>query len=282
MGVISIKSQVYTAQVSKNEPFTVFGSLKSMFLGRLNREKVNRILLKFSLHEIPADVEILKATLKIYVQFAGLQTTEDFTPYPLTKDWSVHTVNWHNQPPFDSNIRGETVRIAREGFYTFNITNLVEKWYQQEIPNFGIVLKGMELEDDTQKRVTTIIHSPLEPAVEIYYAPKCNCQCICSNGTAFIEKIEELDTDQFFRYSSSNNTSLIKEITYFAQNVGNKVIIVKLQVSPDNVNYVNDPGSVELMPGEMKPLVPRYYAKFTRIAAKNIYEGDTSKIKIWY
>ncbi|MEW9124592.1 MAG: DNRLRE domain-containing protein, partial [Thermotaleaceae bacterium] len=154
MGTVIVNPQVTTGQISLEMPSKVYGLSKSMFMGRADTLKIYRVLMEFPISMIPEHCTILKATLKIYVQFAGTRILSSFTPYGLQEPWSPLTLNWNNQPSFYSQISGDTLHFGREGFYSFNITKLVSKWYQQEIPNYGLIIKNNEVEKGTLKRIT--------------------------------------------------------------------------------------------------------------------------------
>lgn len=279
--MVSIRTPVEIAQISKNRPHTVFGDLKSMFMGRWDSKKINRILFKSPIDVIPEGVKIMKANLKIYVQYVGNSRASEFIPYAVGQDWSIQTVNWINQPTYFSHIKGQGIKITSAGFYSFNITHLVEKWYKGDIGNFGIVLRNDEITNNTDIRVSTIINSSLAPVVEIFYAQESKYQCICKDIT-FKEKVEEIETGPDYQFSPTINTAKTKDVSFFLRNIGEKDLRVKIQISPDDVNYIDNPGDIILKPNEMEVFIPTYFTKYLRVAAKNINNNETSILKIWY
>ncbi|MBB6215720.1 hypothetical protein HNQ80_001809 [Anaerosolibacter carboniphilus] len=280
MSTVIINPQVEVAQVSLAEPSRVFGMRKSMHLGRTDFKKIYRMLFKFPISMIPHDCVILKALLKIYVQYTGCNILSSFAPYALQEDWSLFTLNWNNQPAFYTMLTGEPRYLSSEGFYAFNITKLVSMWYNNEIPNYGLIIKNDEVQNKTAKQINAITNSVLAPMVEISYVPKCETQVI---PTHFISQVEELNTDELYSFSSAINTSLTKTITYHIENLGNTPVEILLQVSANPINFINDSSTPKIIaPHELVYAIPYTFAKYLRIAAKNIHPGETSKLKIWY
>ncbi|MBF8984555.1 DNRLRE domain-containing protein [Lutibacter sp. B2] len=273
-----INSHVETAQISSNEAFRIFGPCKTMHVGRKNVSTFYRMLFKFPITMIPDHCIISKALLKIYVQYAARNNTSLYTPFALTEDWSVSTVNWDNQPLFDPSTPGETKSMTTGGFYTFNITDMVSKWYDHGIENYGLILKNEEIQDMTYNQIITVENPISSPTVEITYTPITPIPT-----TRFIEDITEMDTSDSWRFSDTVNASLTKTITCHVENLGSTPVEVRFQSSPDDINFVCDcfQGKI-LLPSEMVWLTPYSFAKYGRVAVKNINAGETSRIKIWY
>ena len=78
------------------------------------------------------------------------------------------------------------------------------------------------------------------------------------------------------------NTSLTKTVMFFVKNLGVHDITANLQVSPDGINFINEPAQIIVGMNAIKFIVPCIFAKFTRVAVKNVNCGETSRAKIWY
>lgn len=281
MESITTTFQAKATQISSNEPSKVFNLCKKMYLGRINSNNIYRILLNFPAHMIPNKCIILKSTLRLYSQAALGKDISSYTPFVLSEDWSTNTVTWNNQPNFDINISGQTLPITGVGFYTFNITEIFTKWYTNKIPNFGLIIKNLELQNQTYAQIKTIINSILAPTIEITYIPKFQIQA--PDLIKFIEYSEYICTNELFQFSTILDISMTKNITCNIQNLGNTEVEIHLQLSPDGINFYNDcPICKIISPHELVHMTPYVYAKYGRIAAKNVTGGETSKIKIWY
>lgn len=275
-----INPQVEAAQISLAEPSKVFGIRKSMYVGRVESKKVYHILFKFPISMLPNDCVILKAILKIYVQFTGVRTSSLFTPFALQEDWSLDTVNWNNQPMFYTMYTGEPRYLTREGFYAFNITKPVDMWYSHKIPNYGLIIKSNEKYNHTAKQIITIVNSTLAPTVEIYYAPKYKAQFF---PTRFVSQVEEMETDELYSFSSVINVSLTKTITFHIENLGNTSVEILVQVSANRTDFIDDCSTPKVIGShELVYVIPYTFSKYLRIAAKNVNPGEKSKLKIWY
>lgn len=280
MSFVTTRSPINAAQISLAKPNKVFGNHKSMYMGKVDCKNIYRILLKSCIAMIPEECTILKAVLRIYVQFTGNNTLVIFTPYAIKENWSAETLTWNNQPAFYPSIKGESLSLSKEGFYCFNITSLVSMWYKNEIPNYGLIMFNDPSHNKTVKQINTVINSNLAPMVEISYVPKCEIQVI---PTHFISQVEELDTDELYTFSSIINTSLTKMITYHVENLGGPPVEIRLQVSANLTDFINDSTTPKIIGShETVYAIPYTFSKYLRIAARNIHPGETSKIRIWY
>lgn len=280
MSSVSIFPQTVTAQISSYQPDTVFGLCSTMHLGRKNESSIYRILFKFPVSIIPNQCFILKAILKIYIRYAGLLTPIAFTPYALSQDWSFQTVTWNNQPAYYPTVAGETKLIQKGDFHTFNITRMITKWYENEIMNYGLIIKSEELQDQSYMQINTDLNSDLSPVIEIAYTQKSKINIVSSR---YISGNEEIDTAGSYSFSSIVDISLTKTITCHIKNLGSTPVEVKYQTSPNGIDFIDDCSNPRILPGhEMIWLVPYSFAKYGRIAARNIDPTETSRIKIWY
>ncbi|MBF8984554.1 DNRLRE domain-containing protein [Lutibacter sp. B2] len=278
-----IQPQVETAQISMQKPNRIFGFCTTMYIGKKHLNDVYRILFNFPILEIPAECIILKAVLRIYVQFAGMYKKSLFTPYALEENWSIDTVKWNNQPPFYPTVSGESKYITRSTFYTFNITDMVSKWYNHEISNYGFIIKNEEIQNQTYKEITTVKNDALSPTIEITYSPKIHIQPQPPVPTRFIEETEDIDTDELYRFSSVMNTSLTKTITCYVENLGDTPVEILLQISPNNIHFCDDCSTSKIIePHTLTHVVPYTFSKYGRIAVRNVTPGETSRIRIWY
>ncbi|QEK12486.1 DNRLRE domain-containing protein [Crassaminicella thermophila] len=280
MDIVKIYPQVEVAQISSYENNKIFNLCKCMYLGKKNTNNVYRILFKFPVSSIPDQCLILKATLKLYVQYAGTLMSSSFTPYALSQPWNLQTVTWNNQPSFYSTLSGETKLIKRVGFHSFNITEMVTKWYRHEIINYGLIIKNNELLDKSYKQINTVTNSNLAPTAEIIYTSKSE---VSIASTRFVSSIEEINTDGPYSFSSTINMSLTKTVTCHIKNLGNFPVEVKYQMSPNGIDFVDDCPETRIIPGNgMIWFVPYSFAKYGRIAARNVDPTKTSRIRIWY
>ncbi|MGV8980204.1 DUF6385 domain-containing protein [Clostridium sp.] len=103
-----------------------------------------------------------------------------------------------------------------------------------------------------------------------------------SPPTKFIDISEEFDTNDLYSFSELINTSLTKTVMYFVKNIDIYEITAHLQVSPNGIDFINEPTVITLDSNILKFIVPCIFSKFTRVAVKNIYSGETSRVKIWY
>lgn len=270
------------AQIMSNKPLENYGNIPAMFLGRYTSNCICRILFKFPITSLPRNAVILQAKFDI-TSFSNTMGSppKKVTPYALTENWSVDTVNWDNQPPYNTEISGETLNMDKGMQHEFDITSIVRKWYNDEIPNYGVILKSDEIKDGTYIRLVTNTSKSFGPSVDITYQLKSKCVCEVI-ATEFIEEIEILDANESYIFSIARDTSLTKTVTYFIENLGENSVAANLQISPNGVNFIEDSGSKIIKNNETAILIPYVFAKYTRVRVKTIEKNEKSKIKIWY
>lgn len=277
-----IKPPIEIAQINMARPYKNFSNAPAMCLGRYDKQHIYRILIKFPITAIPKDAIIIEAKLKLCITVGGIGQPNLVTPYAIMQNWLVDTVTWENQPLFDTNTCSTGMDMKKSGLYTFDITPIVQKWYETEGYNNGLVLKNNEFRDAAFAKVLTDTDRKYSPIVKIKYALKCHSDCntACSQ---FVEAVEEMTTTWVEHYSIARNTSLGRLCTYFISNIGNQDIVAKLQISPDNIVFVDDNGgNYTVKPGETAAMVPYVFAKFTRVAVRNVNMYESSKVKLWY
>lgn len=282
MEPLCINPNIAIAQIMSNKPSKNYGNIPAMFLGRYTSDCICRIVFRVPITSLPQNAAILKAKFDI-TSFSNTMGSppQKVTPYALTENWSVDTVNWDNQPAFNTEIYGESLNMCKGMQHEFDITSIVRKWYSNEIPNYGIVLKSDEIKDGTYIRLVTNTSRSFGPSIDITYQLKSKCVCEVI-PTKFIEELEVLDTNESYIFSIARDTSLTKTVTYFIENLGENSVAANLQVSPDGVNFVEDSERKIIKNNKTTILIPYVFAKYTRIRVKTIDKNKKSKVKIWY
>ncbi len=69
-----------------------------------------------------------------------------------------------------------------------------------------------------------------------------------------------------------------RAVTVFAKNTGENSASIFLQNSPNGLDFVEDPQSLELEAGKMGYLVPYIFSKYTRAVARST---QTASVCLW-
>ncbi|PKL57909.1 MAG: hypothetical protein CVV34_05075, partial [Methanomicrobiales archaeon HGW-Methanomicrobiales-5] len=145
--------------------------------------------LQFDLSDIPAGVTITKAELKLYSPYT-FTNTMDIEAHKITRSWIEGTGNgsqtnngatwyrydgvnlWANYGgDYDSTIVCTTQVGTNSGWYVWDITNLVQGWFNGTEANNGIILKGSN-EYSTYRQFWSSDHSDQtwRPKLVVTYA----------------------------------------------------------------------------------------------------------------
>lgn len=279
-----IRPAVYIGQLMSKNYSEYLDNYSFMRIGRYDTENLFRIVFKSSINKIPHNAKIVDATLIITIKHAGSGYPNIITPYALMEDWELESVTWENQPYYNPKIFGESINVRRRCQCKIKITSMVQKWYKNEISNYGFILKNDEIQDKTTSKILVDMDSTYRPIIKISYILKDPEEKeLCEKpADKFIEEVEEFNTSDVFRFSTLKNTSLNSTVTFLVKNIGINTITAHVQVSPDGINYIDEPFQPLIGTTEIKCLVPSIFLKFTRIAVKNVIPNETSRVKIWH
>lgn len=155
MTVITLRPSQST-YISSWYPEQNFFSSTALFAGRFMQEgDIYRSLLQFNLDNIPRISTIDSAQLNLHMNDNHLGSGGAFIRVQcLFNSWSQETANWINQPGTNptgiNRVWDGSVYISHyvsNGFVSIDLSDLVRKWVNGSIPNYGLQLAGNELEN---------------------------------------------------------------------------------------------------------------------------------------
>jgi hypothetical protein len=120
-----------------------------------------RLLFKFDLPSNLNDKRIDYAQIVFYAHVDTLSRHSLlFGGYALTTDWNKSTVSWSNPWATEGGDYNDSLyeiglaKAKGDGKIRFNITHLVEKWVQESVPNYGILIIPLE----EHRKITELVH----------------------------------------------------------------------------------------------------------------------------
>lgn len=134
--------------------------------------------IKFNLATLPANPNIAKATLRLYVD--AVVGGGSFDVYQLNSSWNENTLTYNNAPALGISATGShPVAITASSlnqFVLIDITSLVQGWANGTIPNNGVALalttSGGSFSFDSKESVLTSHHPELEIALNGAVGPQ--------------------------------------------------------------------------------------------------------------
>lgn len=111
---------------------------------------VYRTFLQYDLSAIPAEAEILSATLQVYVA-SGNDNYKSSKCYIglMLGEWEEATsLNWNTQPAHQGSDGGTTTpqispSIGISNWLEIDITAIVKQWHYGIFPNYGVILRAV-------------------------------------------------------------------------------------------------------------------------------------------
>ncbi|MFQ5611364.1 MAG: DNRLRE domain-containing protein, partial [Anaerolineae bacterium] len=150
-GTLKAFQAVADAEVRQGNPAENFGIEPIMGAGYDNYTPENRLiqraLLRFDVsHFLPPGSTIHQATLSLYMVGYCDVGSSTFQTYRVTDDWFELTTTWNNQPSFAEGYGSTVIPVGGTtfGWYTFDVTALVQAWVNGDYPEYGLMIRGPE------------------------------------------------------------------------------------------------------------------------------------------
>ncbi|MBN1220249.1 MAG: DNRLRE domain-containing protein [Anaerolineae bacterium] len=149
-GLVRTFKTVADAEVRQRNPTTNYGIEPTMGAGYDNytaeRRLRHRSLLDFNVATfLPPGTVIHQATLRLYMVGYCDTGSTTYRAHRISSDWSEMGVTWNNQPPLAEGYGSRVIPAPSPwGWYTFNVTSLVQAWINGVYPEYGIMIQGPE------------------------------------------------------------------------------------------------------------------------------------------
>lgn len=272
----------HNTYISSRKPGKNFITSNYLYAGTEFQGSIHRILLEFDLGPLPEGIIVNSANLKIYADYMEKGKHGFFAPYIIITHWNEMQVTWDTQPQIDTSAAGNTIEVLSYGWYTWNITSVVQFWSQNKENNHGLLIKSLEDETIDLKRfysLRTHAYNSHSPCLEVNYSAA-NIVTLYSRRT--LSQLEKCYTDDECSFSLWQNTSIYKTYTFFVQNLGCNPISAHVQISPDKHVVFNEAAVFNIAPNTTETIVPQRYAFFTRLAFKSYFAESNNNLKIWF
>lgn len=136
--------------------------------------EITRSLVWVDVSEIPVDSNIVEASLYLYLVDScdpEPRTHHQVTVYRATSPWEERSVTWNTRPGFAEAYGSTLIPSHVSGWYSFDVTILVQAWVSGSFYNYGMVIRGPESSGDESARLNFATReSLLDPYIEVTYA----------------------------------------------------------------------------------------------------------------
>ncbi|MCX8128660.1 MAG: DNRLRE domain-containing protein [Clostridia bacterium] len=243
---------------------------------------IYRAICYFDTNILYSDIELDSAVLRMYAKAFEENVKTPVTPYMVTSSWNEDMLDWDHQPSFESSVKGNSVIVSKDGWYKWNITEIIKSWIDYKHFNYGILLKTDEHNSNDIKMFYSqrnYYYSRQSPVLEIRYKFK---NPFSLNSRNSISLFEEHTTTEIFMYTTWVNVSMYSTCTYFVHNTGSETATVHVQVSPDKNAILDEEAIILVEPGSTKSINPMHFSYFCRLAFKSYFFRRATGLKIWF
>lgn len=282
MPTLIITSSNKDAQINSFHPSENYGTLDYMNVGRYDNYTVFMSLIQYDISSIPAGVSITNAVMILSViSVYNTNVIDVVTPYRILEDWDEYTVNWSNAPLVDNNTFGSSVNLFSINKYSWDVTNLVKGWYTGLYPNYGMMLKSLQTRNYEAKTIATREYEDISkrPSLVITYEAT---NLFSLYGRLKKSDSQTVNTANIYMGGNIYDTSEMSIYSFFVKNNGINPAEIKLQISPNGEDWLDDSRPIVIDPGEIKVIVPYTYAHFSRLAYRSLYPGRNTSLMMWY
>lgn len=272
---------IQSVYITNQNPLTNSGPTQILYVGKNYSAYLYRTLFKFDVEQFSKCYQLDNAKLYIYVNNRVSTVLTYVTPYLITEDWDISTLNWNNQPDVDTYFIGSTENITTTpGWYAFDVTNLVKIWLIQSPEG------SLELRVNEEASAPNIISLYSELYTNPTYRPYIECSFIESYGASLnlrktFNFYKEYTATNTIAYSDWVSISTYSTYTYFVENIGSYPVEVTLQMSPDQSAIVDDLYTVNILSSQTEAIVAPKYSFYIRLKFRCTESLQQSNIKVW-
>jgi hypothetical protein len=160
-----------------------------------------------NLISLPAGAVLNSATVGLYVDDMTGGTTHHINIHRVTAPWDEHTVTWNSfAGNYDPTIIA-TINALGVGWYTADITSLVQDWLDGVYPDYGILIEQSE---DRFTRFPSSEHgtAALRPYLEICYTVGGGPDCITIQRGSFGEVADAVILEIYPNMNAGGSSNL--------------------------------------------------------------------------
>lgn len=103
----------------------------------------SRAIMQFDTASIPQGATISSANMKLYTHEQYSSSVTPIRAYRITESWDEDTATYSNaSADYDSSYIYDTEDVYADGWYSWDITELVQEWVDGTYDNYGVMLRG--------------------------------------------------------------------------------------------------------------------------------------------
>lgn len=177
-----------------------YGTEQTMIVGYSNElNERYRSFLEFDLLQLPDNIAIKKAEVKVY-NVSARTNEHQVGLYSSASAWTEYGVTWNNQPAIQSFIDSKSIGTS-EGYVSFDVTDKVSSWYEGIGIHNGFIFKALNESVQQYEQFYTRESLNNKPFLEVTYQEKVIYSAGRAevNGNIFIKSVGKNDLPSSIR-----------------------------------------------------------------------------------
>lgn len=267
--------------MGSNRSFTPCRS-PSLLVGKDGQDELISYIF-FNLSTLPGSLQVTRAELTLYLAFPFVYGTppEAIIIKALKDSFRDCQVNFQNRP--GTLPEGQVTVFLR--FHnswltsiTADLTIMVKLWHSGKVKNYGLAILPKEFSGNGYLIVSSsnTLNSSLHPTLAVHTRRpdvECNADsyeeiCIVTRETGYTRLVE---------------VWCYNDYSFIVKNESGKKLLIKLQCSPDGINFINEEPEFELEPRRLGIYVNRFFTRYARLKyCLAPGEAGAGKMTAWF
>lgn len=235
----------------------------------------------FNLSTLPGSLLVTRAELTLYFAFPFVhgKTPDAIFIQALENSFSDCQTNFQNRPGTLPK-GGVTVPVQPHQWFTsitVDLTEMVKLWYSGKMDNYGLAVlpKGFSHSGYLSINSSNTLNSTLHPTLAVH-TRKPDIECAADSYEEVCIVTGEAG------YTRLGEVWCYNDYSFIAKNESEKKFLIKLQCSPDGINFIDEEPLFELEPGRSGIYVNRFFTRYARLKyCLAPGEAGTGKMKAW-
>lgn len=260
MGMIEYSLPIEVVQIKFSTPNTNLINPNTITLGRNESfTEIDRVYIKCDTSRIPSVAIIKSAILSVPIlatQDDDRENDAHIMGYAVTSELTnIDYITWNNLSKIKLGKVIFSADVHKNSLVEIDLKENIKSFIAGTVKNNGFLFINNESQHNQLIFDSQLVNRSGLSLLVRYYDP----------NESVYEKRLNIDTSSTIHYTESILASYLDNISVFVKNIGSNQIKASLEVSSNNIDFIEESSVEEIGYNESKILVPYYSGKFVRV-----------------